>query len=126
MRISDWSSDVCSSDLSCPGHRPRAAAGPPVRGAAWRRADGAEPAGPRHRGDGAAAGLPPAAAECGYCQDMTTMTDQTPRLHCEINPVTPFQQNCSLIWCPETMKGALVDAGGEPDRLLEEIGRAHV
>ena len=33
-----------------------------------------------------------------------------PRLHAEINPVTPFQQNCTLIWCPETMRGALVES----------------
>ena len=36
-----------------------------------------------------------------------------------IIPVTPFQQNCSLLWCAETMKGALVDPGGEIDRLVE-------
>lgn len=41
------------------------------------------------------------------------------RLHIAILPVTPFQQNCTLIWDPATMKGALVDAGGEPKRLLE-------
>lgn len=35
-----------------------------------------------------------------------------------ILPVTPFQQNCSLIWCARTMKGAFVDPGGEADRLL--------
>ena len=40
-------------------------------------------------------------------------------LRCEIIPVTAFQQNCSLIWDPATMRGALVDAGGEPERLLE-------
>lgn len=35
-----------------------------------------------------------------------------------IIPVTPFQQNCTVIWCPETMKGAVVDPGGEIDRLI--------
>ncbi len=34
-------------------------------------------------------------------------------------PVTAFQQNCSLLWCPETMRGAVVDPGGEIDRILE-------
>lgn len=53
------------------------------------------------------------------------MTDQ-PILHVEINPVTPFQQNCSLIWCPQTMRGALVDAGGEPEKLLEAVKRQGV
>ncbi len=35
-----------------------------------------------------------------------------------IIPITPFQQNCTLLWCPETRMGALVDPGGEIDRLL--------
>lgn len=34
-----------------------------------------------------------------------------------IVPVTPFQQNCTLLWCTKTMKGAFVDAGGDLDRL---------
>ncbi len=33
-------------------------------------------------------------------------------------PVTPFQQNCSLIICPATQRAAFVDPGGEVDRLL--------
>jgi hydroxyacylglutathione hydrolase len=32
-------------------------------------------------------------------------------------PVTPFAQNCSLLWCSETMEAALVDPGGELPRL---------
>ncbi|SER13790.1 Glyoxylase, beta-lactamase superfamily II [Solimonas aquatica] len=38
-------------------------------------------------------------------------------LQCEIIPVTPFAQNCSLIWDTETLRGALIDAGGEIERL---------
>ena len=34
-----------------------------------------------------------------------------------IIPVTPLQQNCSLIWCTKTMRGAFVDPGGDLDRL---------
>ncbi len=34
-----------------------------------------------------------------------------------IIPVTPFVQNCSLIWCTETMKGALVDPGGDIEKI---------
>lgn len=36
-------------------------------------------------------------------------------------PVTPYQQNCSLIWCEATRQAALVDPGGEADRLLGEV-----
>jgi hydroxyacylglutathione hydrolase len=32
-------------------------------------------------------------------------------------PVTPLQQNCTLLWCTKTMKGAFVDPGGDLDRL---------
>jgi len=42
-------------------------------------------------------------------------------LKCEIIPVTAFQQNCSLIWDASTMRGALVDAGGDIERLLERV-----
>jgi glyoxylase-like metal-dependent hydrolase (beta-lactamase superfamily II) len=40
-----------------------------------------------------------------------------------IVPVTPFQQNCSLIICPATQRAAFVDPGGEVDRLLEVLGQ---
>ena len=43
-----------------------------------------------------------------------------------IIPVTQFEQNCSLIWCTETMKGALVDPGGDSDRLLAGAKQAGV
>ncbi|MGE3482757.1 MAG: MBL fold metallo-hydrolase [Gammaproteobacteria bacterium] len=40
-----------------------------------------------------------------------------------IVPVTPFQQNCSIIWCERTRRAALVDPGGEPERLLSLVAR---
>ena len=40
-------------------------------------------------------------------------------LRVEIIPVTAFEQNCSLLWDTATGRGALVDAGGEVDHLLE-------
>src|SRR3546814_3015504 len=69
MRIRDWSSDVCSSDLGRFGGRAyfRAMPQPPLRAA--------------------------------------------------IVPVTPLQQNCTLLWCTETMKGAFVDPGGDLPKL---------
>lgn len=39
-------------------------------------------------------------------------------LQFRILPVTAFEQNCSLIWCDRTREAALVDAGGDLDRLL--------
>jgi len=41
----------------------------------------------------------------------------TPPLRAAIVPVTPLQQNCSLIWCTATMRGAFVDPGGDLPRL---------
>jgi glyoxylase-like metal-dependent hydrolase (beta-lactamase superfamily II) len=34
-----------------------------------------------------------------------------------IIPVTPLQQNCTLLWCTKTMRGAFVDPGGDLPRL---------
>jgi hydroxyacylglutathione hydrolase len=45
-------------------------------------------------------------------------TAATPPLQGVIIPVTPFQQNCSLLWCSDTRHGAVVDPGGEVDRIL--------
>ncbi|QHS09921.1 MBL fold metallo-hydrolase [Sinimarinibacterium sp. NLF-5-8] len=39
-------------------------------------------------------------------------------LQIEILPVTDFAQNCSLIWDAGSGKGALIDAGGDADRLI--------
>ncbi|MDP6345383.1 MAG: MBL fold metallo-hydrolase [Alphaproteobacteria bacterium] len=36
-------------------------------------------------------------------------------------PVTPFAQNCTLIWCEKTMKGAVVDPGGDVDHIVKAI-----
>ncbi|MEJ2403610.1 MAG: MBL fold metallo-hydrolase [Candidatus Thiodiazotropha sp.] len=32
-------------------------------------------------------------------------------------PVTPFQQNCTLIWCPESRRASIIDPGGEAERI---------
>lgn len=38
-----------------------------------------------------------------------------------ILPVTPFQQNCSLVWNPATMRGAVIDPGGDIPRIEHAI-----
>ncbi len=45
-------------------------------------------------------------------------------LKAAIIPVTPLQQNCSLIWCDETGRGAVVDPGGDLDRIRAAIAEA--
>ena len=44
-------------------------------------------------------------------------------LKAAIVPVTPFQQNCTLIWDEETMQGAVVDPGGDLDRIEQAIAK---
>lgn len=38
-----------------------------------------------------------------------------------ILPVTPLQQNCTLVWCTRTMKAAIIDPGGDVDLLEKAI-----
>ncbi|NUF49414.1 MBL fold metallo-hydrolase [Gilliamella sp. ESL0250] len=44
----------------------------------------------------------------------------------QIIPVTAFQENCSIIWCDQTMEGALIDPGGEPELLKKAIEKLGV
>ncbi len=56
------------------------------------------------------------------------MSDRTPvpsGLKAAIIPVTPFQQNCTLLWNPDTMAGTIVDPGGDLDEIrgaIAEVG----
>ncbi|HTT36188.1 MAG TPA: MBL fold metallo-hydrolase [Burkholderiales bacterium] len=43
-----------------------------------------------------------------------------------IIPVTPFQQNCSLLVCEQTNRAAVVDPGGDLDRILAAVERLGV
>ena len=43
-----------------------------------------------------------------------------------IVPVTPFEQNCSIVWCDKTMRGAVVDPGGDLERIRAEADRLGV
>lgn len=47
-------------------------------------------------------------------------------LKAQILPVTPYQQNCSLVWCTKTGRGAVIDPGGEVPRLKAAIAAAGV
>ena len=41
-------------------------------------------------------------------------------------PVTPFQQNCSLIWDDQTLQAAVVDPGGDLEVLLDAVAKLGV
>lgn len=39
----------------------------------------------------------------------------------QIVPVTPFEQNCTLLWCDETLQAAVVDPGGDLARIMMAV-----
>jgi glyoxylase-like metal-dependent hydrolase (beta-lactamase superfamily II) len=47
-------------------------------------------------------------------------------LHYQTVPVTPFQQNCSIVWCDETMLAAIIDPGGDLPVLLNACAKLGV
>lgn len=36
-------------------------------------------------------------------------------------PVTPFEQNCTIFWCEQTRQAAVIDPGGNVDRILRAL-----
>jgi glyoxylase-like metal-dependent hydrolase (beta-lactamase superfamily II) len=54
------------------------------------------------------------------------MSEADPPLKAVITPVTPLQQNCTLLWCTKTMRGAFVDPGGDLPRLKAAAHQAGV
>ena len=47
-------------------------------------------------------------------------------LQAAVIPVTPFQQNCALLWEEETGRGVVVDPGGEVERILGAVAELKV
>ncbi|AZL84994.1 MULTISPECIES: MBL fold metallo-hydrolase [Aliivibrio] len=47
-------------------------------------------------------------------------------LQYQIIPVTAYEQNCSIVWCDETMKGVVVDPGGDVDLLKQAIDALNI
>ncbi len=46
-----------------------------------------------------------------------------PPLKAAIIPVTPLQQNCTLLWCTETMRAAICDPGGDLDQIRAAVAQ---
>jgi glyoxylase-like metal-dependent hydrolase (beta-lactamase superfamily II) len=55
-----------------------------------------------------------------------SQTQTAPPIQAVVIPVTPFQQNTSLVWCTRTRRAAFVDPGGEVPRLLAAAKQAEV
>ena len=49
-----------------------------------------------------------------------------PPLETAIVPVTPFQQNCTILWCAKTRRGAVIDPGGHLERIRDMVARRGV
>jgi len=47
-------------------------------------------------------------------------------LRVEVVQVTPFQQNCSVIWCSETLEGAVIDPGGDTEKIIAIIEKHQI
>jgi glyoxylase-like metal-dependent hydrolase (beta-lactamase superfamily II) len=47
-------------------------------------------------------------------------------LQYETIPVTAFAQNCSLVWCPVSRSAAVIDPGGDLDRIKSAVKRLDV
>lgn len=47
-------------------------------------------------------------------------------MKCAIVPVTPYQQNCSILVCEETRSAALVDPGGDLPRIAQALSELDV
>jgi hydroxyacylglutathione hydrolase len=49
-----------------------------------------------------------------------------PDLKTTIVPVTPFQQNCAIVWDEATRRGVVVDPGGDVEQIRDAIGKQGV
>ncbi len=47
-------------------------------------------------------------------------------MHFTIIPVTPFEQNCTLLWCKDSHRAVVVDPGGDLDIILAEVKKRGV
>ena len=47
-------------------------------------------------------------------------------MKCAIIPVTAYQQNCSILVCEETKKAAVVDPGGDLERIEDALSKQEV
>lgn len=54
------------------------------------------------------------------------MTQANTKAKALIIPVTPFQQNCSLLWCEATKRAVVIDPGGDLPDIERAIAEANV
>lgn len=64
-------------------------------------------------------GFVPGLFICGANTDPRAMTVSP--IRALVAPVTPLQQNCTIVWCAKTLQAAVIDPGGEVPRLLDAL-----
>jgi len=47
-------------------------------------------------------------------------------LQYQVIPVTAFSQNCTVLWCDQTMQGAVIDPGGDIEAIIEIINKHEI
>ncbi|MFW6076962.1 MAG: MBL fold metallo-hydrolase [Hyphomicrobiales bacterium] len=57
---------------------------------------------------------------------MTAPAESDLPLRAAIVPVTPLQQNCAIVWCTTTMRGVVVDPGGDVAHIREGLEQTGV
>src|ERR1700748_181177 len=57
---------------------------------------------------------------------MTDQTETKAKAGAAIIPVTPFQQNCTLLWCEATRKAVVIEPGGDVPKILAAIEQTKV
>ncbi len=63
--------------------------------------------------------------EAAFASMTTKSSEPAKGLRAAIVPVTPFQQNCTLLWDGSSMAGAVIDPGGDLDQIhkaIDELG----
>ena len=59
-------------------------------------------------------------------QETTNEIQTKAKAGAAIIPVTPFQQNCMLLWCEATRKAVVIDPGGDVPLIMDAIKQANV
>jgi hydroxyacylglutathione hydrolase len=57
---------------------------------------------------------------------MSQQSESKAKAGAMIVPVTPFEQNCTLIWCSATQKAVVIDPGGDVPKIQAAIKQAGV
>jgi hydroxyacylglutathione hydrolase len=57
---------------------------------------------------------------------MTEKSETQAKAGAIIVPVTLFEQNCTLLWCTASMKGVVIDPGGDVPKIQAAIKQANV